>query len=532
MDDHRFTQLTPVGFLQTFVLELMNLRAESESRDGEQLIERIAQSASRFFEEAFRAETGEDALDRDRYIDLIIGLKNRIGGHFSVLSADAGCVHVISSRCPFGEGVRHSPELCRMTSSVFGGIAARNFGYAKVELKERIALGHAQCSVLVHLNPEAARTKPGIEYRPDANPPVVGRPAGHLQSRIDERLHALWCQAKPCTMQPEDLERPILIAESRAMKGVLEAIETLAPTPATVLIEGETGVGKELVARAIHAMSDRTHKPFIAINCGAIPEGIVESVLFGHEKGAFTGAIEAHRGYFERADGGTLFLDEVDALTPAVQVRLLRVLQEGELERVGGQRSLSVDVRIIAATNFGLARAVENGSFRRDLFYRINVVTLFIPRLAQRSEDIPHLVDLILKRLSLRYRKAVHGVTPALMRRLIDHDWPGNVRELENTLERAVLFAKGSELDTVEFTPTSPVESPTASLPADHRQVMEEAERTFLDQALHRSRGDIGQLASALQITRRAVYQKLKKHELNPADYRRKPATGVDEYPG
>jgi two-component system response regulator HydG len=330
----------------------------------------------------------------------------------------------------------------------------------------------------------------------------------------------LWCHTKPCTLGPQDLDRPILIAESEAMQGVLKAIEVLAPTPATVLIEGETGVGKELVARAIHATSNRAGHPFIAVNCGAIPEGIVESVLFGHEKGAFTGAIDVHRGYFERADGGTLFLDEIDALTPAVQVRLLRVLQEGELERVGGQRGLSVDVRIVAATNFGLARAVEAGSFRRDLFYRLNVVSLFIPRLSERSADIPHLVKLILKRLALRYRKTIHGVSPSLMNRLIAHDWPGNVRELENTLERAALFAQGPELNDVQFTSITSADSPGAHVGGDHRQMLENTEKNFLKEALRRGRGDVDQLANEMKISRRAVYLKLKKFGLEAKSYR------------
>ena len=520
MNNPPLAQLSPVGFLQTFVLELLQLTEEAAGDQTDQIIERIAQSASHFFEEAYRDDSQfSGALDQNRYIDLIVGLKNRIGGHFSLESATPSSVHVISSRCPFGEGVRHSPELCRMTSSVFGGIAARNFGYAKVELKERIALGDHQCSVRIHLDPESASPWEGIEYRKQALPADAMAPTP-IQSRIDERLHALWCHTKPCTLGPQDLDRPILIAESEAMQGVLKAIEVLAPTPATVLIEGETGVGKELVARAIHATSNRADHPFIAVNCGAIPEGIVESVLFGHEKGAFTGAIEVHRGYFERADGGTLFLDEIDALTPAVQVRLLRVLQEGELERVGGQRGLSVDVRIVAATNFGLARAVEAGSFRRDLFYRLNVVSLFIPRLAERSADIPHLVNLILKRLALRYRKTIHGVSPSLMNRLIAHDWPGNVRELENTLERAVLFAQGPELNDVQFTSITSADSPGAHVGGDHRQMLENTEKNFLEEALRRGRGDVDQLANEMNISRRAVYLKLKKFGLEAKSYR------------
>lgn len=515
-----FSRLTPIAFLQTFVLELMDVCEETGPSQAEQIIERIARSAGRFFEEAFRAEYGiEGALDREGYADLILGLKNKIGGNFSLVSSDAACIRVVSSRCPFGAGVQNSPELCRMTSSVFGGIAARNFGYAKVVLEKRIALGHEGCAVAIYLDREAAGSQAGIEYRsPQAlprEPPCIEA----LQTRIEARMHRLWCQMNARHGSRPESERPVIVAESRAMQDVLRAIETVAPTPATVLIRGETGVGKELAARAIHALSERCDKAFIAVNCGAIPESLVESVLFGHEKGAFTGAVEVHRGYFERADGGTLFLDEVDALTPAVQVRLLRVLQEGELERVGGHRNLAVDVRIIAASNDDLEQAVAEGAFRKDLYYRINVVKLAIPPLADRAEDIPRLVELILKRLAVRYRKPIRGVTPDLMRRLKAHAWPGNVRELENTLERAVLFASGPEIADAEL-------GAEASLPAEgdfkaiRKQVLDKLERDYLGQALRRFQGDVPRVAKAMALTPRAVYLKLREFGIEPATYR------------
>lgn len=366
MGNTAFSHLTPVDFLQTFVIELMDACEAAGVTQAEQLIERIARSAGRFFEEAFRAEYGFDqALDRERYADLIIGLKNKIGGNFSLLSSAADCIRVANTRCPFGEGVRNSPKLCRMTSSVFGGIAARNFGYAKVVLEKRIALHHEGCEVAIYLDREAARDRAGIEYRDVPEATAESQRLGELQARIEERLHQLWRQLHARRTALPEIERPALVAQSPAMRQVLQAIETVAPTPATVLIRGETGVGKELVARAIHAMSERARQPFIAVNCGAIPEGLVESVLFGHERGAFTGAIEVHQGYFERADSGTLFLDEVDSLTPAVQTRLLRVLQEGELERVGGHRTLAVDTRIIAATNCDLEKAAPKEASAR-----------------------------------------------------------------------------------------------------------------------------------------------------------------------
>ncbi|MBP1152296.1 MULTISPECIES: sigma 54-interacting transcriptional regulator [unclassified Methylocaldum] len=520
MNQASFSQLTPIGFLQTFVIELMDLCEEAGTAQAEQIIERIARSAGRFFEETFRAEYGlDEALDRERYADLIIGLKNKIGGHFSLVSSDAECIRVASSCCPFGEGVKNSPELCRMTSSVFGAIAARNFGYAKVVLERRIALGHDGCQVGVYLNPETAAGLSGVEYRnqPESKPDQTL--AGDLQARIEERMHRIWCQMSGRCPTLPGVERPVIVAQSPAMQQVLRAIEIVAPTPATVLIRGETGVGKELVARAIHAMSERSEKPFIAVNCGAIPEGLVESVLFGHEKGAFTGAIEVHRGYFERADGGTLFLDEVDSLTPAVQTKLLRVLQEGELERVGGHRTLSVDTRIIAATNCDLEKAVADGSFRKDLYYRINVVKLEIPPLSERPEDIPHLVDLILKRLAVRYRKQIHGVTAELMDRLRAYSWPGNVRELENVLERAVLFTQGNFIKDAELGPNraAPLESGWKAI---RKHVLDRAEREYLEQALKRFQGDVNQVAEWMELTPRAVYLKLSELDIDPSLFR------------
>lgn len=487
---------------------------------AEQLIEQIARSASRFFEEAFRQEFGVDGiLDVERYADLIVGLKNKIGGHFSLTSIDAECVRVVASRCPFGEGVKNSPDLCRMTSSVFGGIAARNFGYAKVVLNKRIALGDAGCDVHIHLDRETAKNLPGIEYQTPLVASHNRKTMNELQARIEEQMHRIWCQMNTLHQSGDSAKQPTIIARSPAMQAVLQAIEMVAPTPATVLIRGETGVGKELVARAIHAMSERCQKPFIAINCGAIPESIVESVLFGHEKGAFTGATEIHQGYFERADGGTLFLDEIDTLTPAIQTRLLRVIQEGEMERVGGHRTLIVDTRIISATNCDLECAVAEGRFRKDLYYRINVVNLPIPPLSQRPEDLPFLVDLILKRLSKRYKKPINSVTSEVMSKLRAYDWPGNVRELENTLEKAVLFTKHSEITEI-LMPDNQAKPVEQSWKGMRKQTLERLEQTYLEQALQRAQGNVNAVAEWMELTPRAVYQKLNTYGINPATFR------------
>jgi len=274
-----------------------------------------------------------------------------------------------------------------------------------------------------------------------------------------------------------------------------------------------------LIARAIHAMSDRCQKPFIPINCGAIPESLIESALFGHEKGAFTGAIEVHQGYFERAEGGTLFLDEVDSLSPAAQTRLLRVIQEGELERVGGKQTLAVDLRIISATNQNLEDLVKQGLFRNDLYYRINVVRLNIPPLAERPEDLPYLVQLIIQRLNKKYNKAVESVSREVMQKIRAYPWPGNVRELENILERSLLFSTGKEMTALDL------ELPAKIISVDELKGVKEyaiaqIEQSFLETALKQHQGDIKKVAENMGITSRAVYGKLKKYDINLADYR------------
>ena len=312
---------------------------------------------------------------------------------------------------------------------------------------------------------------------------------------------------------------PAIVAKSPSMQKVLESIEVVAPTTAPVLIKGETGVGKELIARAIHAMSERNHKPFIAINCGAIPETLIETVMFGHEKGAFTGAMEVHQGYFERAEGGTLFLDEVDSLSSAAQTRLLRVLQEGEMERVGGKHTLTVDVRIISATNQQLEKLVEQRLFRKDLYYRVNVICLEIPPLAKRPEDLPYVVNLILKRLNKKYNKQVESVSREVMQKFRDYPWPGNVRELENTLERSLLFTKGAEIKELDLE-LRPDDTHLEGWKKIKERAVSNAEQTFLEDALRNFQGDIKKVAEDMDISTRAIYSKLNKYKIKLADYR------------
>ena len=237
-----------------------------------------------------------------------------------------------------------------------------------------------------------------------------------------------------------------IIGSSPALEAVLEKVERVAPTGATVLIEGETGTGKELIARAVHNLSPRCGRPFVKVNCAAIPLDLLESELFGHEKGAFTGAIAQRIGRFEMADGGTLFLDEVGDIPPALQPKLLRVLQEREFERLGSGTTRRVDVRIVAATNRKLAELVAQKQFREDLYYRLNVFPIMVPALRERREDIPMLVRHYVAKYATAMRRSIHAIAPQVMDVLTSYDWPGNIRELQNVVERAVILCRGDTL--------------------------------------------------------------------------------------
>jgi formate hydrogenlyase transcriptional activator len=261
---------------------------------------------------------------------------------------------------------------------------------------------------------------------------------------LKNRLHAENVYLQEEILREHNFQE--IVGNSRALLDLLRQVEQVAPSDSTVLIYGETGTGKELIARAIHNRSGRKGRPLVKVNCGAISAGLVESELFGHVKGAFTGAIENRSGRFELADGGTLFLDEVSELPPETQVKLLRVLQEQEFEPVGSSRSVRVDVRIIAASNRDLTEAVSAGRFRTDLFYRLNVFPLTVPPLRDRRSDIPQLVTFFVSRFSKKIAKKIDAVSQETMDRLISYPWPGNVRELQNIIERAVVLSLGSVL--------------------------------------------------------------------------------------
>jgi two-component system NtrC family response regulator len=306
-----------------------------------------------------------------------------------------------------------------------------------------------------------------------------------------------------------------IIGESRAMKEVFELVEKVAATKATTLITGESGTGKELVARAIHARSPRAGESFIAVNCMALTETLLESELFGHEKGSFTGASSRRKGRFELADKGTLFLDEVGEIPASVQVKLLRVLQERTFERVGGDQPITVDVRIVAATNRDLSRAVKEGIFREDLYYRLNVVRIDIPPLRERPEDLPALVAHFVGKYAQEVGRPAPEVSPEAMRRIYDHPWPGNVRELENALERAVILA-GPEIRPSDLPlEVQPVKE-EASLPTGMSltEALEDLEVRMIRRALAESEGVAARAAEALGLTKSNLAYKLKKYGL------------------
>lgn len=301
-----------------------------------------------------------------------------------------------------------------------------------------------------------------------------------------------------------------IIGTAPALRQVLDVARQAAPSTATVLLMGESGTGKELFARAIHKLSPRVEHPFVAVNCGALPDTIIEAELFGSEKGAYTGAHATRDGRFSRADGGTLFLDEVGDLAPHVQVKLLRVLQSGEFERVGGGKTLFTDCRIIAATNRDLSQMVSTGDFREDLYYRLNVIPITLPPLRARPDDVPLLADHFLRHYATKHGKNIEGLSSKAMAQLVDYSWPGNVRELENTIERAVVLAKSTVLDEPDLPITileEQRELEALSIPIG--TPLEEIERRVIRETLRFTDGDKKRAAQLLGIAIRTIYRKI-----------------------
>lgn len=307
-----------------------------------------------------------------------------------------------------------------------------------------------------------------------------------------------------------------ILGDHPSMQRVQKLVQQVAPARATVLIEGETGTGKELIAAAIHHGSSRRRRPFVRLNCAALAEGVLESELFGHERGAFTGATQRRAGRFERADSGTLFLDEIGEIPGAVQVRLLRFLQERTFERVGGNEMIKVDVRVVAATNRSLQSLVEDGTFREDLFYRLNVVQIQMPPLRARRSDIPVLATYFLQKYATENEKSFTGISKAAMGRLMAQPWPGNVRELENTIERAVVLAVGPRIEEDDVSTSAPEIERGGLDMLVPGITLSEAERLVIERTLDACRGDTAEAAKLLGISRRKIQYRLREWSDEP----------------
>ncbi len=329
---------------------------------------------------------------------------------------------------------------------------------------------------------------------------------------VKEMMH----NAQRSESREETIKTDIMIGQSPAMQKIYKTIGRVANSNATVLIRGESGTGKELVARAIHYNSVRRHKNFVKINCASIPENLLESELFGHEKGAFTGAVSSKQGKFELAHQGTIFLDEIGEMSLSTQAKLLRVLQEREFERVGGTETIRVDVRIVAATNKDLEKCIDEGTFREDLYYRINVVDIVLPPLRERKEDIPALVDHIIRNCCNEYGKTINGFSREAMVLLENYDWPGNIRELKNVCERAVLMSSGPLL-TVEDLPLSlrkgnrRIDWLGEIQGESLKEIVSEVEREVILKALEENNWNRSATAQALKINRSSLYAKMKE---------------------
>lgn len=341
-----------------------------------------------------------------------------------------------------------------------------------------------------------------------------------MRQLLDEELDALKTENE--RLHAELLDKRVrskyVVGNSKRMQELYKQMEQVSGTRATVLLLGESGVGKERIANAIHYASPRAQKAFVKINCAAIPESLIESALFGHEKGAFTNAIAQRKGYFEQADGGSIFLDEIGELSPSVQSKLLRVLQEREFERVGGSETVHVDIRVIAATNRDLAKLADEGKFREDLYYRLSVFPLLIPPLRDRRTDIMLLANHFVEKFSSEYDKPVTTLSPRAIDMLNSYSWPGNVRELENCIERAVILANDATLHSYHLPPSlqKPREFLQAPATGSLTAILETTEKSIIEDELRKTGGNMAKAAQNLEITERIMGLRVAKYNLNP----------------
>ena len=369
-------------------------------------------------------------------------------------------------------------------------------------------------------------TRPGDTFEHDLRmltiiSTVIAQAASVRRSAL-ERITALHRENERLQEQIRNHFKPAnMIGSSSAMQSVYNHIEQVASSNTTVLIRGESGVGKELVAHALHKGSPRNHRTFVKVNCAALPDSIIESELFGHEKGAFTGAIAMRKGRFEIADGGTLFLDEIGDLSPTTQIKLLRVLQEREFERVGGQDTLHCDVRVITATSRDLEKLIEEGRFRLDLYYRLNVFPIYVPPLKDRKSDMLQLADHFVEKYSKANQKKIHRISTAAIDLMMHYHWPGNVRELENCIERAVLLCRGDAIQAHHLPPTlqasDQINAPTSCF---LNSALNALEHEMIVDALKNTHGNMARAAQLLGISERIIGLRIKKHNIDTKRFR------------
>jgi DNA-binding NtrC family response regulator len=344
-----------------------------------------------------------------------------------------------------------------------------------------------------------------------------GKEPDEFLHRVDKALEEKGLRRENENLRRQVRERyslPGIIGHSKEMQQALDLVMRVAPTDATILIQGESGTGKEVIAKAIHHTSPRTQHPFVAVNCGALPEPLLESEIFGHVKGAFTGATAHKKGLFEEAHGGTFFLDEIGDMPLSLQVKFLRVLQEGEIRRVGSNQATSVDVRVLAATNRDLGQLMQQGQFREDLYYRLNVIPLALPPLRERREDIPALAEHFLRRFGDKQHRPL-SLTANAVERLLRYPWPGNVRELENAMERTAILARNDLIGPDELPPHIASGTPLGPAPVLPReQTLAEVEKSHILQTLERCGWNHSQAAEALGIGRTSLWRKLKEYQI------------------
>ena len=408
----------------------------------------------------------------------------------------------------------------RAAEKLFGMTADEMVGKSCQEVF-RCTVCEPDCGVLIGINQTAPVPRCTLRLRSEAGRERLAIMRTHQITDEDGRLQGVVATVSDITEEADPQKREI-VAESRGMRDVLNFVRRVAASEeATIMLEGENGTGKDLIAKTLHYQSMRQAEPFIAINCAAIPETLLESELFGYEKGAFTDARSQKRGIFELADKGTLFLDEIGEMPLALQAKLLRVLEEQTFRRLGGLKDINLDLRVITATNKNLQEAVREGAFRQDLYFRLNVIQISIPPLRERPEDILPLTRFFIAHYNKKFRRQIEGISPEAQRMLVSHSWPGNVRELRNAVERAMILEESSLLTPSSLPVTVNAPLSDGAVP-DHASFhipdegisLEESERTLVVRALEKTGGNQTQAARLLKITRDTLRYKMKKFNL------------------